>query len=476
MQKTVDVNLDKAVPISPVRRLSSELVLRIVTLASAYEHVDPFTKRSRVWHVSLDVRHGIWVFGRVCRHWRTSIISSPTPWRSIYVSLQGLTVSGAPETLRTVLERSSNLPLVIDMGDNPREEPWTGAAFDRREKQRKIVKSLTKMLVARCHLWRDARLDIPDEDFASLFSPIRNRLPLLESLHIVGCDSLFGKYLKNYFAVAPLLRKVTLYSMNFSSDFKLPWSQITHYHDWDFFSDPEHENKKLRRMPNIVHFAVSTPSAVGDLDDSPNPIRLDHLRSFAGGVLDQFVAPSLEKLTLSNGVFSMLPLLIRRSACSLSSLTIQGLYDLTVDEFTSVAATLSTVTHLSLGFNRFHSKAVYSARFISGLTCHVPEGEGSRILPNLLELAIGGLLLTGITLETMADVVESRLPDSNANAVVARLRSFSLTGTVSGVEKAQSFDPFSARLAVLQKRGMDIKLDVKDDVVHHGSLYALAGR
>jgi hypothetical protein len=93
--------------ISPVRRVPFEILSEII--AHAIGIYDSSISRATD---STDVKSGpIWVFGRVCRHWREVIQSFPKLWSHITLSM-GRTSIGA---LKTILERSLHLPLTISV-------------------------------------------------------------------------------------------------------------------------------------------------------------------------------------------------------------------------------------------------------------------------------------------------------------------------------------------------------------------------
>jgi hypothetical protein len=93
--------------VSPVRCVPPEILSEII--AHAIGIYDSSISRATD---STDVKSGpIWVFGRVCRHWREVIQSSPKLWSHITLFMDRTSI----RALKTILERSFNLPLTISV-------------------------------------------------------------------------------------------------------------------------------------------------------------------------------------------------------------------------------------------------------------------------------------------------------------------------------------------------------------------------
>lgn len=461
-------------PTLPIHKFPSEIIVEIIGLASTIEYTDSYVNDGLPLpcQLSLDVKRGIWVFGRVCSRWRAIISSFPILWGHIHISRTDIKMSSAPEILREALEKSKNQPLVIDMTERPAPiytlprpisltnvNPAAPAIPTIPTKpETEIIPNLVKILIGESHRWKDVRFKIDDPELAALFIPLKGRLPWLERVHLYGEYFNFrATHLKDAFKIAPRLRKVALRDVQNAHAAHLPWSQLTHFASDD--SCESNQIKTLRRMPNAVHFEGS--SGPNGKSDDQTIIPLPHLLSFTGAVLDQISAPALENLNITSQLLLNLPRFIRRSSCSLSTLILNGDLQLTlsVGEIKSALQSVPTVTT----FIMWPEHAVDDiAQF---LTCtnpvdQNPVDQGFDILPNLRALQFDVCELHERSFPLIVDMIKSRRQVGRQGRdllvfVISR-------GNVKETAEvyARSVRKFTEQVDLLRAGGMSIKTDL----------------
>ena len=125
----------------------------------------------------LSVREAPIVLARVCRAWRSTVLSIPRLWSSFEVEIQGLGASGLLHDTRLMrrmklwLGRSSSCPLCIRLVYDP-----VGQASDDRSTP------LLGVLVPESRRWRNAHFTLPAVNLAMLQPFPPNSFPTLRSL------------------------------------------------------------------------------------------------------------------------------------------------------------------------------------------------------------------------------------------------------------------------------------------------------
>lgn len=428
----------------PARRLPSEIVAEIM-LHAQFERES--TPERRIRTSPLDVTSGLWVYGRVCSHWRAVISSHPTFWSNIDISRFDLGPS-APAVLAAVLERSDTLPLNID--------------FNATRYQFKFPKSsvqvILDILLLHSHRWKDVKFSRLPKSLLPSFSLLAARQsPLLESLYLLPDEhcTIFGADpIATIFENSPQLHSVTLRSMGNTSAMRLPWSQLTEY----IVDGYEPENFDLLQwMPHIQHFSVPL---VGAPPPGTAMLRLPHLKRLDASVLRHIEVPALEELTIAYlDILSDLPNFILRSSCSLRTLTLLGSIELSASMHVvgTHLFSIPTLTNLSV-----HVEGAAARLLPALLTCPV-DSRSRCLLPNLQQLSLTVCGLGRSHTLPMVQLVQSRwdVPERQ-RARVVRLDGFHLAGTAAGESWAERagievlLDPIDH----LRDEGMDVRIDL----------------
>ncbi|KAK0430439.1 hypothetical protein EV421DRAFT_1858751 [Armillaria borealis] len=156
--------------------------------------------------------------GSVCRHWRATVLSTPSLWAQFCVRLPWIrpTESRLP-LLEIILDRSREAHLSI------------GTSLMEFGCGKQNIRALLECLVPTSYRWKLASIEI-DEDSVDIYEQLRGRLPLLERLELVSVSPNSEVSWETFraFEDAPLLRELALGDgLSPVHKFALPWSQIT---------------------------------------------------------------------------------------------------------------------------------------------------------------------------------------------------------------------------------------------------------
>ena len=146
------------------------------------------------------------VLARVCRRWRSMVLSTPRLWSSFQVEVEGSGASGLLHDARLMrrmklwLERSGGCPLSVRLVYNP-----VGNVSDNRSMQ------LLVALIPQARRWRSVHFTLPSESILKLQDLPPNSFPILQSLtlQVTAVRSSPSE---------PLLNILTM---------KIPWRQLT---------------------------------------------------------------------------------------------------------------------------------------------------------------------------------------------------------------------------------------------------------
>ncbi|KAJ7117467.1 hypothetical protein C8R44DRAFT_790783 [Mycena epipterygia] len=257
--------------LSPLRRMPTELLSLIFTFALLL----PCD--------TLEADPPLWTLGQVSSRWRTVLLSQPRFWAKVDLDF-ALYPDETKFRLKTQLRRSGDSPLDIDfLCDDASRLTGREIEFGR-------------MLAAKSQRWERVSLygqyTLYDE-----LQRIRDRLPLLQELHIMM--RAFPNYSLDIFESAPNLRHAFINMGYFTSPItvRLPFSQLLRYggsNTWQGHLDA------LPSACNLVDCSLeicSTPTA-----PPASRILLPQLRHLAltsSKFLDCLETPLLEELHCS---------------------------------------------------------------------------------------------------------------------------------------------------------------------------------
>ncbi len=158
--------------------------------------------------------------GSVCRHWRETVLSTPSLWAQFCIELPwfGRSESRLP-LLKTMLARSREADLSI------------GCSLMEYGSGKQNIRALLECLVPTSYRWKHASIEF-DEETVVIYEQIRGRLPLLERLEL-SSENPSEVFWENFraFEDAPRLRELALgEGLSPVNKFALPWSQIISLH------------------------------------------------------------------------------------------------------------------------------------------------------------------------------------------------------------------------------------------------------
>lgn len=288
---------------SPIRRIPREIVGEIILHAIGFYS-------SSMDRVSLNTRVGVWVYTHVCRLWRSEVLSRATVWSKVEISQKHLSA----QAFRVVHARAreSGLDLSIKL--------YQDDSFSR---------SILDSLVAVSQSWIKVQFDLDSKLFACL-KRLKNRIPKLLSVDI--CYRSLGPGItsanfRDFFMTAPALRYVTFQGIRNLDELSLPWSQITHF--CGYSRNRTHTVDLLHRMSRLTHYYGDCEVVGLDQDAKITLPSLQSLTTFAitnPDFLNLLITPNLKELHSDIRELDVLAGLIRRSSCTIMTLTIKFSY------------------------------------------------------------------------------------------------------------------------------------------------------
>lgn len=337
------------------------------------------------------------IMSSICSDWRRAVVGTPRLWSSIKINLPSMSKTSRMPCrtfllLATFIDewlaRSGQLPLHISLTslhETPDSDPRT------LEKYRAIFKILDRY----SSRWHSLNISITPIVLSCL-QP--DHLPLLEQLHVDVPFNVGNPDCVLSFPPSPRLKEVGIHAFIHSMLPPLPnigiqWDNVTHVsaetlaiHDCLEF---------LRLVPQLVHCTFHN-IVVADRDPplrhSELPIlspaltylSLSCYQSSPCPFLDKVVFPSLETLILYDVSYGMdrLMTFLRRSACSLHTLSLRQLNIGKVDTLTRLLQFLSpSLTKLDISQSPRRSNEEYISILTKTYTSQ--KALGNDFLPHL---------------------------------------------------------------------------------------------
>ncbi|KAK0437667.1 hypothetical protein EV421DRAFT_2060280, partial [Armillaria borealis] len=198
--------------LSPIRRLPSDMLLHIFSLAAD--------------DIELCLSSPPFIFRSVCYTWRVLVLSSPTLWSKVNITIPKLSWDTSKAynmrthtPLHTTFCLSGNCPLNMSIKDS-------GITHE-------TLVSMTECIAPTSDRWKSLRLHVQNSAGILRLSNISGRLPLLESLDFTFYNppprKHFDEALSRLFCSVPLLRTVRI-SGGVFCELSLPLHQLTSIH------------------------------------------------------------------------------------------------------------------------------------------------------------------------------------------------------------------------------------------------------
>lgn len=304
--------------LSLFQHLPAEMITEIILHALGYYDGQP-------QYVTLDVRAGVWLSGRICSRWRAVSLSLTAIWSHIRIDRYP-SFENFQSIFDACIERSGAhlLSIVICLDDY-------------HEPGRIHCQAALEQAVVHCRRWKNLVLTMGTLlKFQGPLQPAKGNIPRLEYISVESFSSQGANPLTpsnfplDILCDAPRLRGVELPSFTGMLSMQLPWSQLTRYK-----AKPHglvNDLEILTRLSNLEECTLvgrsdrATPVTIPDI----SPLQLSHLRKLDIGetlILRHLLTPSLSELSVeinwASDLESLSPF-IRRSSCSLSALTIRG--------------------------------------------------------------------------------------------------------------------------------------------------------
>ncbi|KAJ7595695.1 hypothetical protein C8J56DRAFT_922985 [Mycena floridula] len=393
--------------LSPIRRVPPEIIGEIVLAALADSD-----------GISLDVRKGPWVYGRVCSLWRGEVLSS-TVWSNINVrhsEPDNHHYLGRPLAVRPSHSHSPAATILREIFLRSNKQPCRLKLCIKFESP--VAKDLLAAAVENSPSWFDVELDLASQLLPGL-EPVQDRIPLLQRLRIhptiAGVDPFVSV---NCFRHSPALRSLNLRGISEIHLLKLPWAQLIEFHHFAGSCPTNH----LRSMSNLISLICYGRDRLSSNDEIVlQSLRTLDARQSDSTLLAVFRLPALEDLRVNGSQLLAIPGLVQRSSCSLKHLCFEdspaawdGQFSAT--RFVPVLQQIPEIHSLDLS----HSSSALVFQIIRLII-------GMQYLPRLRRLTLPGVLIRD-PLKLLVQVVESRRSCSPLEEI--RLTSWS--GMLSG--------------------------------------------
>ncbi|KAF9462347.1 hypothetical protein BDZ94DRAFT_1261656 [Collybia nuda] len=238
--------------IAPLRRVPDELLQEIFFHCLPVDH-----------NPVMSCHEAPLLLGRVCSHWRSTILSAPRLWSSIHIVVPNYIPAlpedwSSPETrnqsrdfceaVEAWLSRSGDLPLSISLLQVPYSNSSPG-----------FVEQLISTVIRFSFRWRNVSLIVPFAIDSQLFSVSHEALPLLETFF---SDTKFGPTpLPDFTPLdifrAPHIRAISSHCLKMIPE-DVDWSRLTFLSlessgHVDGILTPSKALGILRKTPNLVH-------------------------------------------------------------------------------------------------------------------------------------------------------------------------------------------------------------------------------
>ncbi|KII86350.1 hypothetical protein PLICRDRAFT_286421 [Plicaturopsis crispa FD-325 SS-3] len=376
---------------------------------------------------------------QVCRHWRAICLSTPRLWSSLTIHFHRRNSDSQLALTKLYLERSREHPLSIELH------------IGRDSKDRSFVEAL----IPHSHRWLNVELMMPWSS-VDLLDSVRDRIPILRKLHVFPHPLDPWVSTTDAFTNAPSLRYFTIYDEGIWGLVRVPWSQLIHLEMRSFSLDIFME--ALRMAPALREYVcynmtVLTGQMIADVIARPvHHLALRSLRLWVEGnhiavLFDSLSLPNLRVLVLHQRTASTrestlhrIGLFLRRSQCSLETLSITGLQKYSIEDLLTCLESCPDLLDLSL--EEPAVRGVLDITLVHRLTMRAGQ---QPLVPNLRTLHLTGPLV--FPDDSFVDMVSSR------RGVAGSLRSVSLH-LYKRVMDAPAFD----RLMSLRSGGLKVSV------------------
>lgn len=450
--------------LSPARQIPTEILCEI------FLHVaNSFAESS---HVSVKVTEGAWVLSHVCSRWRSIAIDFRPLWtdvcidtRRMYVSRdnkQSVVLEHLEYALETYLCRSGDNPLdIVFRVDRVDSWRYPSQPTDR------IMNHLLMCIVRHSHRWKHVYLTLPEETpFIAALQQVKERgLSSLQKLSLKSSEPPDRRdELQGWLDISSATSLWSFVTSFCVSTAQIPWSQITRYEGHQEYYEGGDHLRVIQHMHSLVDCALLGRIDVPGDDIGPL-VDLPHLRRLRvdgnGGIFDHLHAPSLESLeiqTYHNNELTHVLSFVRRSECTLASLTVRGPrldHTLFRDSVTGLDyAEFSSLNALSIK----HSE--YSPTFFSHLS---GIGDNPLPLPNIRKLYIETNVPSNsedFSVDPIAGMLLSRLGNRNSTNAT-QLMSFGFLAHVDENKVAEFTLAFEHALTGLREMNNSSQIEVE---------------
>ena len=366
------IDVHKAL-LSPVRHLPNEI------LAEIFINCLPLFSKKDGKLSSFCRRQAPLLVCQVCSRWRAIALSTQKLWSLIQVEFGMTTVRNDVPCMSIWLERSGTHPLSFVLRERIEVLSFAGV-------------SILDTILPFSDRWQHLEIYCHRDTLHGL-SPIRDRLPLLQSISV----SVFGGHEGSSwdaFELAPSLRSVDLGSGTQISYFKFPSAHLVEFCSHDATLCPAEGLEFLRHCPNLIS---CTFRDLLDQPIQPSTPPLQHCRllnlsmspeSNLGGFFDCLTLPALRSVRLdplASPVFqemgwpgSQFLDLLERSSCTLKKFT-WALNSVRIEDIVRCLEYMPDLEVLEITPNLSYSLP----ELLHSLTPRAP-GEGKSLCPKLL--------------------------------------------------------------------------------------------
>ncbi|KAF9479215.1 hypothetical protein BDN70DRAFT_834814 [Pholiota conissans] len=397
-------------PLSPIRRLPPEILGEIFLFASSGCTIQwPPSPRRLLASAGQDDMP--WLLCQICSYWRTAAISFPKLWHSVHLNLQYPSrVAEAQSFLGLCLERSKNELLTLSIEGN-------GLT---------AMLPILEMLLVHSERWEDVSLSSDFFfDFRENFALAKNRVPNLRRLCIeTTLEDLPPSRPLEAFEDAPNLRELSMtHIIHPLQNFRVPWSQITHFiSKGNTFREGEF-TQIMRHMTNLISFSTEGERILEVA--SSQPVLLPHLEkltiinkgSYISKTFQFITAPNLQELVIhaiTPFMAEQTVAMIIRSQCKPQRLAFRASLDIDAlwDENLGVVwmlTELPSLRHLEL--NVLKSAHHIMPRLVNSRKSSLPS-----LLPNLESFVLEDRFC--VSAGEVTEVLASRIINFNSDDVV----------------------------------------------------------
>ena len=323
------------------------------------------------------------LLGKICLNWRAIAWSTPSLWSRVDLYLSKKRYLVQTELLAGWLQRSKAVPLTIRI-----QTIYTEREYWRESKPMEML----KLLASHSWHWKNIYLCAPP-DWDDDLQPVRDNVPLLETLHLERCWDGAADYFPSLtvFVNAPLLHDVHLIYTYFPK-VTLPWHQIT-----TFKANHLYVAECLTVLRHCYQMRECHFSVVTEDDEPLLPIGLTHKclewleitwarNDVISLLLNPCTLPTLRRLECCGGHERIretvsITSFIQRSGCILESLSFDKIFFFEEDAIVCLRNTPSVVElQIAMGVAQ-----ALSVKFLAAVT-----SPDTPLLPNLRSLTIQG--------------------------------------------------------------------------------------